>query len=160
MNINTIYKRIDRLSNKLKLSVIIDNPANHGVQYDGKGNMYADSPSNAVHEIAHYLVANKKQRTLSNFGLGRSPGDGFSTGYLAPKYDNRGKSEEQASLLGIVIECKFDMDWKKTYRNHNWIDFGHEALELINKLSKKSFPINLSKEFKTISKWIQKRIVI
>lgn len=77
------------------------------------------SLSNAIHEFAHWLVAAKSRRKKAEFGLGSCPD---SNGYLDQEIGDEKVIEEEmlASALGIAIERTLGLDWKATFREHDW----------------------------------------
>ena len=64
------------------------------------------NPEEPAHEIAHWLVAHPTRRYLPEFGL-----DEFSKPY---------REEELASLLGILLEREYGLDWPHTLGEHEW----------------------------------------
>lgn len=75
--------------------------------------------SNIIHEVAHWLVATKKERSLVDFGLGIGPDSGLFCDCTVE--DPEGK-ECLASCLGILYEKALGFDWKDTFHYHQWGD--------------------------------------
>lgn len=100
----------------LRLTLCDDCP---DVGYDGKGRIQATSVSNALHDLAHYFVAAKYRRRVVNFGLGQSPDDLSGAERLVT--DNYAYAEEEeASLLGILMEREAGMPFIETWDTHGW----------------------------------------
>lgn len=91
-----------------------------GCMYDGK-TAWVDTISNAIHEIAHWHVAEPHRRSMANFALGADPWGGGGEEYVDETVDNTWE-ECEASFLGILAERQLGMDWYKTWCEHNWID--------------------------------------
>lgn len=98
--------------------------------------------SNIIHDIAHYVMATKKDRKTLDFGLGVGPDSEvdhffetniFITNY---SYSKSNKIEADASALGIYWEKQLGLPWKSTMYYHAWDD--EDALEKAwKKLSRK-----------------------
>lgn len=93
--------------------------------YDGKVIAAKDrSTSNIIHDIAHFICAAKRRRRLPNFGLGGSPddfaGDGDSPLVVSDAYAQA--EEENASLLGILVEAHLGVRFTETLVDHTWED--------------------------------------
>lgn len=76
--------------------------------------------ANIVHDIAHYLVASQTRRKHPEFGLGSSPDNGVVDAMLLLTHANAQLEEEEASILGILIEQKLDLDPNGTFNHHGW----------------------------------------
>lgn len=78
--------------------------------------------SHLVHDIAHFLVAIKKRKSIPDFGLGIGPDSPPGAKYLKPIIPDRQcqEEEEMASILGILIEKEIGSDWKWTWDYHSW----------------------------------------
>lgn len=77
---------------------------------------------NIVHDMAHYIVAPKRRRKLPEFGLGSSSDLNTRNANSTLSYKNRQAEEEEASLLGILIEKRIRLKPLMTFTNHNWKD--------------------------------------
>lgn len=78
--------------------------------------------SNTLHELAHWFVAAPERRPFVNFLLGASPEDrdiDVGTSVDMP-YGQASAEELVASAVGIAMEIRLGMDWKKTAEDHNW----------------------------------------
>jgi len=89
-----------------------------------------EQPENSSHEIAHWYCAARYRRKLplvngeQNFGLGDS---GACATHVSDEYSQR--EEEEASLLGILLEREFGCDWQGTASLHNWAAKTVKAVE-------------------------------
>jgi hypothetical protein len=87
---------------------------------------YCDNRSDALHEIAHWLVSSRARRALPNYGLGTGNSGKNS---LHELLGHRGqREEERASILGIEIERAFHQEWERTFINHQWDNADDPAL--------------------------------
>jgi hypothetical protein len=68
-----------------------------------------------LHEVAHWLVAPAEWRSDPGFGL---MGERFSD---TAREDDE---EELASILGILMERHLALDWRSTWRDHDWGQHG------------------------------------
>lgn len=75
---------------------------------------------NIVHDIAHYMVCDEDRRDVPEFGLGESPDIGvrYIRCLLTPEHAQ--EEEEEASLLGILLERELGTEWQKTFEYHSW----------------------------------------
>lgn len=95
--------------------------------WDGKKinivrNMYTDEEfSNACHELAHYLMASPKRMLLKEYGLGQSP-DALSEAKRTLNASAARKEEEEASVLGVLIEYHLGQSIGFTFTYHSWDD--------------------------------------
>lgn len=91
--------------------------------------IYADSDSDLVHDVAHYLVATNAEREMDEFGLGSGP-DSHVDGHQDPRVKKAQVKEELASLLGILIERHLGLTIKgkpmhrDTWELHSWDAWG------------------------------------
>lgn len=76
--------------------------------------------ANIVHDIAHYVVASVTRRKYPEFGLGDSPDNGPPSARQFLTYENAQYEEEEASLLGILIEKELKLDPEDTFVHHSW----------------------------------------
>lgn len=91
------------------------------LNYDGHGHVQATSASNAIHELAHFLVAAKYRRRQPNYGLGCGPDDRSCTAEMVTVGSQYANQEEAlASLLGILIERQIRMPYIDTWYEHAW----------------------------------------
>lgn len=76
----------------------------------------ASPTSDIVHDVAHWLVAAPERRSEPDFGL-----DGMAA-FFTPEPGGQDDTEEeqQASLLGILLERAMGMDWRYTWEFHRW----------------------------------------
>ncbi len=95
----------------------------------GDGVIRSNNESNALHELAHFLVAPKSRKRSVNFGLGHCPDDNRDIDSpMTIKPSNAQKEEELASVLGILYEKELNLKvrdyplWKATYSEHGWHD--------------------------------------
>ena len=109
--------------------------------------IYRTDPSDALHEIAHYLVAATKHRTLPNFGLGHDYE--FLVGSLREEVTGITalKTEARASCVGIMLEEIFGMDYHKTMHFHSW------TLEEYNEAKNKEARDRSLKKWFKIAMW-------
>ncbi len=83
--------------------------------------IHREDPSEALHELAHYLCAAPERRRRVNFGCG----DDYE--YLQTNQEriisqeDAQEEESRASFLGILMERELGMDWKATCWEHNWL---------------------------------------
>jgi len=99
-----VPKRLRDLAKQLNLHIIAHVPETV-YQYDPDDRVLrSDNVSGLVHELAHYLVAEPKERTLPNFGYDHGPDGGLRSHNHFPPGKDDDIREEQASLLGIYIE--------------------------------------------------------
>lgn len=114
--------------------------------WNGKDNtIRSDCDSNAIHDLAHFIVSPLERRYLPNFGLGSCPEDSNLAESTQLVISNKASQEEEelASCLGILFEKKLKLQilslkhkdkltdklepilvdsWKQTYYYHNWND--------------------------------------
>lgn len=76
---------------------------------------------NIVHDVAHYVVASQTRRKRPEFGLGRSPDSGTADVELLLTHANAQLEEEEASILGILIEQELGLDSEGTFDGHSWV---------------------------------------
>lgn len=88
-------------------------------QFTGGSSIAANSPSNAIHDIAHFQVCSPARRKMKDFGLGRGP-DSVTHAPDLLKDPECGREEQRASLLGILWEIEFGLDWQDTTFEHSW----------------------------------------
>jgi hypothetical protein len=74
------------------------------------------TPSELLHEIAHWLCASPTRRRLHDYGLGGGNYSNVAVRRTAGVEDD----ESAASLLGILYERAIGMDWELTWEEHNW----------------------------------------
>lgn len=74
-------------------------------------------PENIIHDIAHFIVATKKQRNYNDFGLGSSPD---SESYFNPIVINPFLKEREASSIGLYYQHLIGYKFNKTYAFHSW----------------------------------------
>jgi len=115
------YDRISRLARKLGVR-LCKRVAADSAQWNGRSiALYGFegerlSPSELIHEIAHWLCASPARRRLYDYGLG----SGNFSNMAVRRVDGIDDDEEQASLLGILFERAFAMNWEQTWEDHNW----------------------------------------
>lgn len=105
----------------------ISGPGQRAIHWDGTDCAYkGESLSNALHELAHWMVASPEHRGLPNFGLGRSPSDNLSRNdatkhnLMVCESSDAEEQESYASVLGIIYEYNLGLDAADTLRNHGW----------------------------------------
>ena len=95
----------------------------------GSGEQRSDS--DLIHDIAHYMLCPAKRRSKPEFGLGDNPDiECKHADELLPTADAQAE-EEQASLLGILIEKQLGLDWQVTWSNHMWDTSSHDPFMLL-----------------------------
>lgn len=132
-----VPKRLRDLAKQLDLHVIAHVP-DTVYQYDPVDRILrSDDVSGLVHELAHYLVADPKERTLPNFGYDHGP-DG---GLRSHNHFRRGGDdirEQQASLLGIYIERALG------FRNRPRLAWASEHIHPRHRKSDGSVPMHMT----------------
>lgn len=83
---------------------------------------HRNSLADAIHEIAHWLVAAPERRHLADFGLGGALRLKESTRRWGYGYPD--EEESAASILGILIERHLGLPWQETWEEHNWSECG------------------------------------
>lgn len=128
-----LKSQIIELGNCLKLSFEPLGPKDICWLGDGKNIIKTNNNSNALHEVAHYLVAHPERRNVVNYGLGACP-DECNLGIKCTVHYNEMIHEEGlASCLGILYEKKFDMDWVATYHEHSWHEDNGKNWKILSK---------------------------
>ena len=67
-----------------------------------------DASEEQSHEIGHWLLAHPTRRNLPEFGL--------------DEMNNPYREEALASVLGILLEREYGLDWRHTLAEHEWRD--------------------------------------
>lgn len=99
------------------MDTYIWNPETNTINPDS----YTNVESNALHELAHWLLASPRRRKHPSFGLGHPPcGKDYPLRFLSR--DSAQREEELVSVLGILMEKTFRLPWKDTYEDHSWGD--------------------------------------
>lgn len=124
----------------------IEGPGSRALHWDGTDCAYkGDTLSNALHELAHWMVADPERREVPNFGLGSSPSDN------APWSDDEAmgefhranervvpepeEEEMDASVLGICYEYHLGLDAASTLESHSWDNgFSGEAAKFTSRV--------------------------
>lgn len=124
MNDKTLKRKINLLAKNVGVKINWRKSLNNfgsTLQYDGKY-ITGDNFSNIIHDIAHFEVADKKARSLPDFGLGEGPDSYDFNGDCKRIYSEQkcDQIEERASALGIFWEKEIGLDWKFTLNYHNW----------------------------------------
>lgn len=107
-----------------------------------------ETNQNILHEISHWLVANKQARSKHEYGIGTSP-DGPSVKQIY-KRSRCQRDERRASLLGISFLAHYGLDIDYELGEHYWIGHKHHSVsetdrnrrntELTVQSLKKAFP--------------------
>lgn len=124
----TLRKKINELANQVGCPLNWRRAC--GIQWNGEDvACKGEDASNIIHDIAHYVLATKKERKLLDFGLGPSPSTKASYEEINKMYEketkrNSSKVEEKASALGIFWEKQMGLPWEDTADYHFWRDLG------------------------------------
>ena len=130
--------RIRTLARKASVKLATRN-IDGGYVWDGEtialleANNSPRSDANIVHDIAHYLVAPATRRKHPEFGLGTSSDAGVPSINSLLTHEYAQREEEEASLLGILIEKELKLDPEGTFGDHMWCVY-EEADSLVNLL--------------------------
>lgn len=112
--------RINKLAALVGCKLNWNRSPSDSFQYDGIDIACKNQDvSNILHDIAHYVVASKKERVIEDFGLGEGPDSGDSIERIT-SIRRTDMLEEQASALGITWEKELNLDHESTYRYHSW----------------------------------------
>lgn len=123
-----IQNEICCLADKIGVKLYLDEDPKNSYMWDGQVfRMKKLSPSNQLHELAHWLVATPKMRTWVDFGLSGGPESGIDSKRKMPVAECQ-NYEEEASLLGIAYEAYLGLDFVKTLDNHEWISLCNDGL--------------------------------
>lgn len=97
----------------------------------------ADNCADLCHEVAHFLVSPKRLRDRPHFGLGHPESSGPGLTVLGQAtLDQGNKLEEQASILGIVlqVECGESLsEAKATAKEHDWCEYDSDPILRLEK---------------------------
>lgn len=93
--------------------------------WDGKTATSLNTPSNLLHDIAHWLCCKAHDETrlqIEEFGLGASPDSHPSDlTFRTPLFWFEASEEErEASALGILLEEWMGFNWEETVKDHCW----------------------------------------
>ncbi|MHA2069792.1 MAG: hypothetical protein ACXABY_35965 [Candidatus Thorarchaeota archaeon] len=127
-------EQIERLAEKLGV-YLSDRDSSLDWSWNGKNiatNGWKEE-SFIVHDIAHWVVCPEPRRDAPDFGLGIGPRSGLVAPALLSSQEEL-HEELRASVLGILIERAFGMNWKKTFHWHNWTEEGRDFLQWMREL--------------------------
>jgi hypothetical protein len=122
----TLRKKINELANQVGCP--LNWRRSCGIQWNGEDvACKGEDASNIIHDIAHYVLATKKERSYNDFGLGPSPSTKVPWNQWDQLYERvsigkANKIEEKASALGIYWEKQMGLPWEDTADYHFWHD--------------------------------------
>lgn len=93
---------------------------NGGFLWNGK-EAATGTPSNILHDFAHWQLANKVTLHLPEFGLGKAPESEVMPQKIFREFNFVYHEELFASALGIWYERLLGFDYKATMKEHSWI---------------------------------------
>ena len=131
MNVRNFLQAVgNRFDIKIK-----DLGQNHCVYEPGYINLYfAKSPTDILHELAHFTIAIPEMRARRNYGWhytptgiraeeNRNEDGGNRRKSFFKSYDIHGNhhiEEEFASILGILAERNLGLNWEHSMKVHQW----------------------------------------
>ena len=91
--------------------------------WDGKqAHFFSDlGASSRLHELAHWLVEAKENRSKVNYGYRSDSTTLFIDGFVVGAWRDI-DCESAASLLGILTEKALGLKWRATARDHGWAE--------------------------------------
>ena len=123
-----IQNEICRLADKIGVKLCFEEDPRDSYMWDGHiFRLKNITPSNTLHELAHWLVATPEQRGWIDFGLSAGPESGIDTKRKMPVSVCQ-TYEEEASLLGIAYEAYLGLPFVKTLDLHEWISLCSDGL--------------------------------
>ena len=99
-------------------------PEDYGLMWDGNKLATNNTPSNIVHDVAHWQMAHKDRKFVPEFGLGDGPEttDTEIANQFVDKSIESMEEEKDSSFLGILWELALGMNSPRfTIEQHQWV---------------------------------------
>lgn len=137
---------------KNKVPLQMKNPEQ--VSWNGKFlSLDGKTASELLHELSHFILADPKRKSLIDFGLGAgfdSQNSLLSEQSMVVSKKEAEAEEKEASLMGILLEKSFNLNYWETMVYHSWVDIdddlkssmehiGESVEEALKGLMKKGF---------------------